>query len=88
MLAGGFGPFILLATISDPVAAACAMASGLMARKWWHLIPASLSAPAAYLLFRSAVASDSHFETLLPFLLAAGAIWSGAALAARRAWRS
>ncbi len=85
---GSFASFIFLATLADPARRGSAAAGGLLDRSWRHLIPASLSAPAAYPMLRTAFPPGSHFMALLPFLLAAGAVWSGSAFAAGRAWRS
>ena len=86
-MAGGFGPFVFLAALGDPAIIAAGVATGLLARRWWHLALGLCVPPAANFLFYSAFYATDHFLLTLPFLAAAGAVWIGAAHAVGRAWR-
>jgi hypothetical protein len=86
MLMGGFAPFIFLAALGDPPVLVTGVAVGLAVRRLWQLLPCASLPPTAYWLFYSAFYSVDHYASLFPFLVTAGAVWSLAAFAAKRAW--
>ncbi|HEU0135026.1 MAG TPA: hypothetical protein VFR28_09400 [Allosphingosinicella sp.] len=83
---GGFGLFIFLSALADPTIVLAAAGVGLLARRWWHLLPGGLAPPFAHWAFYSTFYGPPDVGPLLPFLLLAGAMWSSAIFAIKRAW--
>ena len=81
---GGFGPFIAMGAVANPVVIAVSIVVGWVARRWWHVALALLLAPVGYWVFYSTFYDTDHFQTLLPFIGIAGLIWSAATFAVKK----
>lgn len=79
----GWAVVFALASLANPIAIAAGVATGLVARRWWHLAGAAAIPP----LVQRAWGGGTPLLPLAAFLGGAALVWAVAAHAGKRAWR-
>ena len=81
----GWLPMIAFIALVNPIVAIAGLATGLVVRRWWHVVLGLVTAPAAYWIYGAVFGMIGLSAVLVASCALAGVIWSSAVFGLKKA---